>query len=77
MIENTNLAHRIKGYIECPHGCGEKDFVYEGSSGFVSHKCSRCGRYAMYDLDNMSAEKSKPQRGALKLLKDNTVTTEH
>lgn len=38
--------------------------VYADAHGRVSNKCPKCGRFAVFDYDEMCAEPGKPCRGA-------------
>ena len=49
----------------CPK---EKIFVKEGSTGWTTQKCPRCGKMVKFDYDTMTARIIRPIRGASKIL---------
>ena len=69
-MESSNLAYKLKGMISFPCCQKEKIIVYEGSSGKCSIKCPRCGHYAVFDYNEMTAVIGKTLRGAVHRLKE-------
>ena len=65
----------IKGMIKCPCCQQEKVAAYDDSHGHASIKCPKCGRFGVYDFDNMTAVIGKAARGAAK--KFNREKTEY
>lgn len=68
-MNSGNLAYELKGMIQFPCCEKEKIMVYEGSSGKCSIKCPKCGRYAIFDYDKMTAVPGEILRGAAHRLK--------
>ena len=60
----SNLAYKTKGMIPFPCCKKEKILVYEGTKGHASSKCPRCGKFAVFDYDGMTAEIAEAARGA-------------
>lgn len=56
------IAQRLKGIITFPCCHREKILVYELSRGRSSNKCPRCGEYAIFDYDQMTAERAPAKR---------------
>lgn len=59
-----NTAEELKGQIPFPCCPKEKAMAYESSHGRVSLKCPRCGRFAIFDFDKMTAHLSGAAKGA-------------
>lgn len=59
-----NIAEKLKGQIPFPCCSKEKVMAYESSRGRVSLKCPRCGRFAIFDFDEMVAYLSQAAKGA-------------
>lgn len=59
-----NIAEKLKGQIPFPCCPKEKAMAYEGSHGRVSLKCPRCGRFAIFDFDEMIAHLAGAAKGA-------------
>lgn len=60
----TSTAERLKGQIPYPCCPKEKAMAYESSHGRASYKCPNCGKFAIFDFDEMVAYTCKPARGA-------------
>nr|DAV48965.1 MAG TPA: cysteine-rich protein [Caudoviricetes sp.] len=60
----TSTAEKIKGQIPYPCCPKEKAMAYESSHGRASYKCPNCGKFAVFDFDEMVAYPCKPARGA-------------
>lgn len=58
-----NVAYKIKGMISFPCCEKEKIIVYEGACGSSSNKCPRCGKYAIFDFDEMTSTSTVAARG--------------
>ena len=61
---SSSCAEAIKGLIPFPCCPGEKVMAYESSRGKVSNKCPRCGKFALFDYDEMTATPAPAARGA-------------
>ncbi len=48
-------------YPCCPK---EKVVIFPGAHGYASNKCPNCGKYALFDYDNLTAKPGKACRGA-------------
>ncbi len=68
---NKKNSTRAAGMIPFPCCQKEKVIVYEGSHGKASCKCPRCGKFAVFNYDTMTAEISVPLRGAAHALQSN------
>lgn len=51
----TEIEKDVKGMIPFPCCPKEKALIYRGAHGRSSYKCPRCGRYAVFDADTMTA----------------------
>lgn len=60
----TNTAEKIKGQIPYPCCPKEKAMAFDSSHGRASYKCPRCGKFAIFDFDEMKAYPAQPARGA-------------
>ena len=60
----TSTAEKIKGQIPYPCCPKEKAMAYESSHGRASYKCPNCGKFAVFDFDEMTAYPSTAIRGA-------------
>ena len=58
----------LKGMIDYPCGCKAKALIYEGSKGEFSVPCPVCGRFSRFDSGRMTAEVTRPARGAVEKL---------
>lgn len=56
-------CEELKGYISFPCCPSQKKMVYASGRGRVSDKCPGCGKFAVFDLDEMKAEPAKALRG--------------
>ena len=72
---NLNEFEELKGFIPCPF-CGKKALVKWDAHGQASHPC-KCGQYLLFDYDAMTAEPTKPMRGAVKRFMDRSNNTDH
>ena len=54
----------VKGMIPYPCCPKETVMVYLNAHGQVSNKCPRCGKFARFDYDRMTATAVKAYRGA-------------
>ena len=54
--------------VAIPYPCcpKEKVVVFPGAHGYTSIKCPNCGKYALFDYDNLTAKPGKVCRGASK-----------
>ena len=59
---HSAATERLKGIILFPCCHREKVLVYELSRGRTSNKCPRCGEYAIFDYDHMTAERATAKR---------------
>lgn len=59
-----NIVEKLKGQIPFPCCSKEKAMAYESSHGRVSLKCPRCGRFAIFDFDEMIAHLAGAAKGA-------------
>ena len=59
-----NCAEKIKGQIPYPCCPKEKAMAYESSHGPASYKCPHCGKFAIFDFDEMKAYPTQAARGA-------------
>lgn len=59
-----NTAEKIKGQIPYPCCPKEKAMAFDSSHGRASYKCPRCGKFAIFDFDEMKAYPAQPARGA-------------
>lgn len=73
----SNIAYEIKGMISYPCCNKEKIIVYAGATGKSSNKCPRCGRYAVFDFDNMTSIQAEVARGASHRFKNKECDTYH
>lgn len=55
--------HEVKGIIKFPCCTTEKIVVYKNSSGHGAIKCPRCGRFSVFNFDEMTAETVDEKRG--------------
>ena len=62
--EPDQPAAEVKGMIPYPCCPKESVLVYAEAHGRCSQKCPCCGRFAVFDYDNMTAKPSRPRRGA-------------
>ena len=62
--DDPDPAQQVKGMISFPCCPKESVMVYADAHGRVSIKCPKCGRFAVFDYDEMCAEPCKPCRGA-------------
>lgn len=60
----VSTAERIKGQIIYPCCPKEKAMAFESSHGRASYKCPRCGKFAIFDFDELIAYPAPPARGA-------------
>lgn len=58
-------CEELKGYIAFPCCPSQKKMVYVSGRGKVADKCPKCGKFAIFDLDEMKAELTKPFRGVV------------
>lgn len=63
-MSDNKTEKKIKGVIEYPCCPKEAVIVYESSRGSFSIKCPRCGKFVLFDTDQMSAEICAPLKGA-------------
>lgn len=69
----NNCAEKIKGMIAYPCCPKNKVMVYTSARGRVSVKCPKCGKFIIFDYDNMTAEIGEVARGAThRFMKVNT-----
>lgn len=59
----SDLAYKVKGIISFPCCIKEKIVVYEGTYGISSNKCPRCGKYAIFDYENMTSKRAETVKG--------------
>ena len=59
-----NIAEKLKGRFHFLAVPREKAMAYESSHGRVSLKCPRCGRFAIFDFDEMIAHLAGANKGA-------------
>lgn len=59
-----NTAEKIKGQIPYPCCPKEKAMAFDSSHGRASYKCPRCGKFAIFDFDEMEAYPAQAARGA-------------
>lgn len=59
----------VKGMIPYPCCPKEKVIVYLDAHGQVSNKCPRCGKFARFDYDRMTATEVSACRGASRIYK--------
>ena len=59
----------VKGMIPYPCCPKERVMVFRGAHGRVSNKCPRCGRFARFDYDLMTASEVRAVRGATRMYK--------
>lgn len=59
-----NTTEKIKGQIPYPCCSKEKAMAFDSSHGRASYKCPRCGKFAIFDFDEMKAYPAQPARGA-------------
>lgn len=74
MVRRDNLLIEIseyKGFIKCPF-CQDKAMVRKNAHGQASHRC-KCGKYLLFDYDNMTAKPAAPIRGATKFFTDKRI----
>ncbi|MDO4977889.1 MAG: hypothetical protein Q4E53_11575 [Eubacteriales bacterium] len=57
---------KVRGNIPYPCCPKEKNVVYEGAKGKNSSKCPRCGRFILFDYDQMTAAVIGQVKGATK-----------
>ena len=62
--EDPKSDQQVKGMIPFPCCPKESVMAYAEAHGRSSNKCPKCGRFAVFDFDRMSAEPGKPCRGA-------------
>ena len=60
----VNSKDKIKGQIPFPCCPKEKAMVYESSHGRASYKCPNCGKFSVFDFDEMKAYPAKAAKGA-------------
>lgn len=60
----SSCAEALKGMIPFPCCPGEKVMAYQSSRGKSSNKCPRCGKFAIFDFDKMTAYRSSAYQGA-------------
>ena len=58
------MKNTIKGFISFPCCPKEKNLVYEGAHGKSSCRCARCGKYVLFDYDEMNGHMIRAVRGA-------------
>ena len=63
-MTNNKSEKKIKGMIEYPCCPKETVIVYETAQGRFSSKCPRCGKFVLFDTDQMTAEICAPLKGA-------------
>jgi hypothetical protein len=63
-MSDNKSEKKIKGMIEYPCCPKEAVIVYETSRGSFSIKCPRCGKFVLFDADQMTAEICAPLKGA-------------
>lgn len=63
-MTNNKSEKKIKGMIEYPCCPKETVIVYETAQGSFSSKCPRCGKFVLFDTDQMTAEICAPLKGA-------------
>lgn len=54
----------IRGMIPYPCCPKENMLVFADARGHASGRCPRCGKFARFDYDRMTARAMKPSRGA-------------
>ena len=59
----------VKGMISYPCCPKETVMVYRDAHGQASNKCPRCGKFARFDYDRMTATAVKALRGASRMYK--------
>ena len=62
--DDPDPARQARGMIPFPCCPSGNVMVYADSHGRSSIKCPKCGRFAVFDYDEMSAEPCGPCRGA-------------
>ena len=67
--DDPDPAKRVKGIISFPCCPKESVMVYADSHGHVSNKCPKCGRFAVFDYDEMCADPCGPCRGVVEQYK--------
>ncbi len=60
---------RVKGMIPYPCCPKETVIVFLDAHGQVSNKCPRCGKFARFDYDRMTATAARAFRGASRIYK--------
>lgn len=60
---------RVKGMIPFPCCPRENVIVFMNTHGPASIKCPRCGRFAIFDYDRMTATAMRAFRGASRMYK--------
>lgn len=69
-------SDKIKGVIPFPCCAKEKVIAYINSHGLSSIKCPKCGSFALFDYDAMTAKPIKATRGVVGKLKFNNINTD-
>lgn len=73
----STSTEKLKGMIPFPCCKTEKVMAFESSSGRTSNKCPRCGKFAVFDFDRMTAYYAPALRGAAhKFIVNKPVSTE-
>lgn len=73
-MTKQSTKESIKGMILYPCGCGRKALVYESARGRVSVPCPRCGKYALFDYDHMTASICGAAKGAIHKLQQGALS---
>lgn len=67
-------ASTLKGYISYPCCPKEKAMVWSSCHGRASYKCPKCGRFAMFDFDAMTAVQTNAARGVVSKMNNSQRT---
>ncbi len=64
--EDERTGPSASSGVAIPYPCcpKEKVVVFPGAHGCTSIKCPNCGKYALFDYDNLTAKPGKVCRGA-------------
>lgn len=62
MVETC--AEKLRGMIPYPCCGKEKAMVFDSAHGQASYKCPKCGRFATFDFDSMTAMPGEAKKGA-------------
>ena len=64
MLLMMSTAEKLKGQIPYPCCPREKIMAYESSHGRTSSKCPKCGKFAIFDYDEMKSYPTVAAKGA-------------